>query len=75
MVEFNGRLDALPCRLITALFFVAQIVYSGCVNLPERTGTDLITETDPFFSWFCNICINYQFISYLNEFYMPSYIK
>ena len=44
MVEFNGRLDALPCRLITALFFVAQIVYSHCAK-PLVSTSEILSFT------------------------------
>ena len=35
---------------------------NGCVNLPERTGTDLITGTGPVKVGFCNIYIKYPII-------------
>ena len=39
-----------------------QVLLKGCVNLPERTGTDLITGTDPFSVGFCNIYIKFPII-------------
>ena len=40
----DGGLDALPCMLITALFFIAQIVYSHCAK-PLVSRSEILSFT------------------------------
>ena len=51
-----------PVRSGAVRYKVLVMAGPGCVNLPERTGTNLITGTDPFKVGFCNIYIKYPII-------------